>query len=104
MKRVVVDLSLKDEEGVITSSCQTEVNLTEEEQQLREASAISDSERALNALREIRNEKLFETDWTQGADVPDTIKNAYTSYRQELRDITKTHNNPRTVVWPDKPE
>ena len=103
MKRIVVDLSLKDDEGAILPTCQTEVDLSEEEQQLREASAITDSERALNALREIRNEKLSETDWTQGADVPDAIKNAYTSYRQALRDITKTHNDPRTVVWPDKP-
>ena len=103
MKRAYIDLSLKDEEGAILPTCQTEVDLSEEEQQLKEASAITDSERALNALREIRNEKLSETDWTQGADVPDATKNAYTSYRQALRDITKTHNNPRTVVWPDKP-
>lgn len=103
MKRIVVDLSLRDDEGAILPTCQTEVDLSEEEQQLREDSAITDSERALNALREIRNEKLSETDWTQGADVPDAIKNAYTSYRQALRDITNTYNNPRTVVWPDKP-
>lgn len=103
MKRIVVDLSLKDNEGAILPTCQTEVDLSEEEQQLKEDSAITDLERALNALREIRNEKLSETDWTQGADVPDAIKNAYTSYRQALRDITNTYNNPRTVVWPDKP-
>jgi len=103
MKRAYIDLSLKDEEGAILPTCQTEVDLSVEEQQLKEASAITDSERALNALREIRNEKLSETDWTQGADVPDEIKNAYTSYRQALRDITNTYNNPRTVVWPDKP-
>ena len=103
MKRAYIDLSLKDEEGAILPTCQTEVDLSEEEQQLKEASAITDSERALNALREIRNEKLSETDWTQGADVPDAIKNAYTAYRQALRDITKTYNDPRKVVWPDKP-
>ena len=42
---------------------------------------LQHSERALNALREIRNEKLSEGDWTQviaDADVPDAIKNAYT--------------------------
>ena len=57
----------------------------------------------MKTLRTERNRRLAETDWSQGADVPDAIKNAYTSYRQALRDITNTYNNPRTVVWPDKP-
>ena len=103
MKRAYIDLSLKDEQGSILPSCQTEVNLTEEEEESRKAEIVTDEERAISALRELRNQKLAETDWTQGADVPDAIKNAYTNYRQKLRDITKTYNNPRKVVWPDKP-
>jgi len=84
-----------------------EVEMTAEETTARQAEETADgtdAERAMRSLREHRDKKLAETDWTQGADVPDAIKNAYTSYRQALRDITKTHNNPRTVVWPDKPE
>ena len=85
----------------------SEVEMTSEETKERETEEKADgtdAERAMRGLRELRNRRLAETDWTQGADVPDAIKGAYTTYRQALRDITKTHNNPRTVVWPDKPE
>jgi predicted DNA-binding ArsR family transcriptional regulator len=104
MRKTVIDFaSERDENGNIQA---VSVDLTEEEIQARQAEEAADgtdAERAMRLLRQQRNRKLVETDWTQGADVPDTIKNAYTSYRQALRDITKTHNNPRTVVWPDKP-
>lgn len=85
----------------------SEVEMTSEEiaaREKEEAADGTDAERAMRALREKRNRKLAETDWSQGADVPDAIKNGYTSYRQALRDITKTQNSLRTVVWPDKPE
>ena len=57
----------------------------------------------LRVLRDMRDQKLAETDWSQGADVPDALKTKYTTYRQALRDITKTYNNWTDVVWPDKP-
>tara|TARA_Y100000114_G_scaffold38736_1_gene34466 strand:+ start:8778 stop:9119 length:342 start_codon:yes stop_codon:yes gene_type:complete len=85
----------------------SQVEMTSEEiaaRKAEEAADGTDEQRDMRSLREVRNKKLAETDWTQGSDVPDAIKNAYTAYRQALRDITKTHNNPRTVVWPDKPE
>ena len=104
MRKTVIDFaSERDENGNIQA---VSVDLTEEEIQARQAEEAADgtdAERAMRFLRLQRDKKLADTDWTQGADVPDTIKNAYTSYRQALRDITKTHNNPRTVVWPDKP-
>lgn len=104
MKKTVIDFaSERDENGKIQA---VSVDLTEEEKQAKQAEEAAngtDAERAMRSLREQRNSKLAETDWSQGADVPDAIKNAYTSYRQALRDITKTHNNPRTVEWPDKP-
>lgn len=104
MRKTVIDFaSERDENGKIQA---VSVDLTEEEilaRQAEEAADGTDAERAMRALRLQRDRKLADTDWTQGADVPDEIKNAYTSYRQALRDITKTHNNPRTVVWPDKP-
>ena len=57
----------------------------------------------LRILREHRDKLLAETDWSQGADVPTELKNKYTTYRQALRDITKTYNSHITVKWPDKP-
>ena len=67
---------------------------------------ISDEEIAATNLRLLRRERdklLAETDWSQGADVPTELKNKYTTYRQALRDITKTYNSYLTVEWPDKP-
>jgi len=57
----------------------------------------------LENLRNQRNRLLVESDWTQLPDIPETIKNAWQTYRQELRDITKTYQSPDTVVWPTKP-
>ena len=58
----------------------------------------------LLCLRNMRDKKLAETDWSQGADVPDALKTKYTEYRQALRDITKTYSSYEDVVWPTKPE
>ena len=58
----------------------------------------------LLCLRNMRDKKLAETDWSQGADVPNTLKEKYIEYRQALRDITKTYSSYEDVVWPTKPE
>ena len=58
---------------------------------------------ALQNLRNERDRLLVETDWTQLPDVPETTKNAWQTYRQELRDITKTYQSIDNVVWPTKP-
>ena len=50
-----------------------------------------------------RNRLLTESDWTQNPDVPETTRNAWTTYRQELRDITSTYSSPEEVVWPTNP-
>lgn len=57
----------------------------------------------LRLLRAQRDEFLKKSDWTQGADVPDTIKLAWQPYRQALRDITETYTSLADVVWPEKP-
>jgi len=54
-------------------------------------------------LRNRRNQLLLECDWTQGADVPDSIKLAWQPYREALRNITDTYTTLGNVVWPDKP-
>tara|TARA_R100000773_G_C4211056_1_gene110636 strand:- start:276 stop:641 length:366 start_codon:yes stop_codon:yes gene_type:complete len=53
-------------------------------------------------MRTYRNALLVESDWTQGADVPDAIKGPWATYRQSLRDITKVTTTDK-VVWPTKP-
>ena len=104
MKKTVIDFAAdRTEEGKVSV---LSVELTKEEaaaSKAEEAAEGTEAEKKMKALRDFRNQRLAETDWTQGADVPDAIKNAYTAYRQALRDITKTYNDPRKVVWHDKP-
>jgi hypothetical protein len=47
---------------------------------------------------------LSECDWTQLFDAPLTQqqKDAWASYRQELRDVTE-QENPHDIAWPDAP-
>lgn len=53
-------------------------------------------------IRQFRNELLLECDWSQLFDIPDSTKNVWKEYRQQLRDIT-TQENPYNIVWPVKP-
>jgi len=54
------------------------------------------------SVREERNKKLSECDWTQVADAP-VDKAVWATYRQELRDLTKQTGFPWEVTWPDAP-
>lgn len=60
----------------------------------------------LNALAETartdRNALLIASDWTQVADAP-VDKEAWASYRQQLRDVTLQSEFPLNVIWPEKP-
>lgn len=49
-----------------------------------------------------RNMLLSESDWTQVADAP-VDKLAWSTYRQQLRDITNQNGFPKNVIWPSKP-
>lgn len=53
-------------------------------------------------VRQKRNQKLTESDWTQVADAP-VDKAAWATYRQALRDITSQSGFPWSVVWPIEP-
>jgi|DEB0MinimDraft_10_1074344.scaffolds.fasta_scaffold07486_2 hypothetical protein len=60
-------------------------------------------------MRQRRNLKLIESDWTQGADSPlsEAKKAEWATYRQALRDIPANNSNPTdrdSIVWPSKPE
>lgn len=54
-------------------------------------------------IREERNAKLAATDWTQASDVPQSVKDSYAPYRQQLRDLPTQSGFPNQVVWPVAP-
>ena len=56
-----------------------------------------------NVVRVKRNTLLAETDWTQLDDVPQTTKDKYKSWRQELRDLPQ-HSDFPNVTIPSEPE
>jgi hypothetical protein len=57
-----------------------------------------------DGVRSERTQLLYESDWTQLADVPmsDEKKLEWATYRQSLRDITN-YESPDEVIWPEKP-
>ena len=54
-------------------------------------------------VREVRNRKLAQSDWTQNRDVALSNDADCKTYRQALRDITKTYKTLDTVKWPTEP-
>ena len=66
-----------------------------------DAIAATDAAQA-KSVRDQRNQKLAECDWTQLADST-ADKAAWATYRQALRDITKQEDFPWTIDWPTKP-
>ena len=66
-----------------------------------EAKAAKDAEQA-KSVRDTRNQKLKDSDWTQLIDAP-VDRQAWVVYRQELRDITAQPEFPWAVVWPEMP-
>ena len=55
----------------------------------------------MRLLRVERNRRLAETDWWASSDL--TMTTEQTTYRQALRDITKTATSLDDVSWPTKP-
>ena len=81
------------------------VAYTAEQEAARDAEeaawAAGQADRDLEALREERNRLLAETDYFGFSDV--TMTDAMSTYRQALRDITKTATSLDDVTWPEKP-
>lgn len=67
----------------------------------QEAKDALDTQQA-NSQRAYRNTLLAECDWTQLQDAP-TDKQAWSVYRQALRDITDQPGFPWDVQWPKMP-
>tara|TARA_B100001250_G_scaffold297949_1_gene259430 strand:- start:64 stop:465 length:402 start_codon:yes stop_codon:yes gene_type:complete len=66
----------------------------------------------MRLLREERDYRLLQTDWTQNPDVPTETKTKWQAYRQALRDLPSTsdpklnagyHLDQTSVTWPSKP-
>ena len=71
----------------------------------------------MGQLRKTRNQMLTDSDWTVMPDSPlsDSKKNEWKTYRQALRDLTKTAKpkvintgpsmllDPSSVTFPEKP-
>jgi len=55
-------------------------------------------------VRNDRNRRLSDTDWTQGKDIPDNVSGVWVAYRQALRDVPAQSGFPWDVTWPAKPE
>ena len=85
------------------------IQFTAEEETARDAEekAWNDAApaRRMVNLRDQRNLLLKETDWMGNSDV--TMSTDWKTYRQALRDITKTTPADDTlsnITWPTKPE
>lgn len=65
-----------------------------------EAKSAKDAEQA-KSVRQIRDEKLAETDWRFRSDM--TPSQAWVDYCQALRDVPAQAGFPWEVVWPEKP-
>ena len=70
---------------------------------LETKATVIDNENSLVEVRRVRNQKLTETDWTQNRDVTLSNDADWKTYRQALRDITKTYKTLDTVKWPTEP-
>lgn len=66
-----------------------------------EGKAAMDAAQA-KAVRDTRNSKLAECDWTQLPDAPVDAA-AWATYRQELRDISAQAGFPWEIQWPAEP-
>ena len=85
------------------------IQFTAEEEAARDAEeqawADGAPARRMQQLRDQRNTLLSETDWMGNSDV--TMSDAWTTYRQALRDITTQTPSDDTlsnITWPTKPE
>jgi hypothetical protein len=56
-------------------------------------------------IRGQRDFLLKDSDWSVASDAtPKPSKEAWLTYRQELRDLPQNFEDPSEVVWPNKPE
>jgi len=83
-------------EGNVPFTAEEEADWNEKEA----AYAAGENDRKAAEVRAERNIRLSNTDWSQGADVPQAIKDKYAPYRQALREVPTQAGFPDTIVWP----
>lgn len=66
---------------------------------------IAFNEKKWSDMRRKRDQLLKDTDFTQLSDCPlsSSVKAAYVSYRQALRDLPETIEDIDNFTWPEKP-
>jgi hypothetical protein len=59
-----------------------------------------------NVIREIRDQLLKNSDWTQlvDAELTDEKKELWKEYRKSLRNVPSSFRSPRDVEWPQVPK
>ena len=84
---------------IVDEAAETVVN----DQDQADADALA---RNWDRLRAERNIKLAESDWTHYTDSPldDETKDDWATYRQELRDLPATTDDPADPTWPEVPK
>ena len=87
--------------GKLVDMSADEIKARQEEE--KEEQAL-EPEKKLSALRLERDFLLGQSDWTQNRDVTLSNDADWKTYRQALRDITKTYKTLEDVKWPEKPE
>ncbi|MAJ23849.1 MAG: hypothetical protein CBC24_09815 [Candidatus Pelagibacter sp. TMED64] len=99
---------LKDGEKVVTDNSMITVNLADSIGYYYDEvkkTLIKTNELKFTKVRNKRNTLLTNSDYTQLADstYPST-QDAWKTYRQQLRDITKGVTDPDTIVFPEEPK
>jgi hypothetical protein len=79
------------------------MDMTDEDIAQHEATQAEVEAQRPAAERCRRDALLVATDWTQLPDVPEATRNAYTAYRQALRDVPAQEGFPNDIVWPVAP-
>jgi len=109
-KEVAIDPNFPEIKTTITVMERVERELTDEDMaQLaaNEEMVMTPEEIATARDRNIRNNLLLESDWTNNQDITmtDEKKAEWVAYRQALRDITSHENFPDLMDedWPTKP-
>ncbi len=92
---------------------QEQIKKLEEEQNKKNLEEYEKTRDYWKELRQIRNYRLSESDWSQLPDAPITEdqKNAWQEYRQALRDLPENITDPKELVndqnhlsWPQLPD
>lgn len=65
---------------------------------------VVDTKKSLyDEIRVERNRLLSLSDWTQLPDAPVQNKTQWSEYRQQLRDLPQTIQDPSNFIWPSAP-